>query len=163
MRIIDQALAQEARDLLVELKPDGVVANRLRAIISSANHPIKTVADIFDVTPDTITSWVKKLRKGGIKGLINAPKHLDGIIVKNKHKLKVKQWLDSDPNITIARVKIKLQEQFGIKISQSTAHNVMKAAGFAHITARSVHYKQDKKKLEEFKKNSNRNSQKLSK
>jgi transposase len=52
-------------------------------------------------------------------------------------------------------VKIKLEEQFGIKVSQSTTHNTMKVAGFSHITARSVHYKQDKEKLEEFKKNSN--------
>jgi transposase len=154
-KVINQTLVQKAQDLLTTLKPDAVAANRLRAIISSLNHPIKTVADIFDVTPDTITRWAKKLNKSGINGLIKAPKHLDGITIKSEHKQQVKQWLDSDPNITIEKVKIKLEEQFGIKVSQSTTHNTMKVAGFSHITARSVHYKQDKEKLEEFKKNSN--------
>jgi transposase len=161
--IIDQALAQKAQDLLIELNSEGVVANRLKAIIASFNHPIKMVADIFDVDSTTITRWANKLKRNGIKGLVNAPKHLDGIIVKNKHKQQVQRWLKSDPNITIARVKIKLEEQFGIKISPATAHNIMKAVGFSHITARSVHYKQDKEKLEEFKKNSNQNQRSESK
>ena len=161
--IIDQALAQKAQDLLSELRSEGVAANRLKAIIASFNHPIKTVADIFDVDSTTITRWANKLKRSGIKGLVNAPKHLDGIIVKNEHRAAVQRWMKSDPNITIARVKIKLEEQFGIKISPATAHNIMKAVGFSHITARSVHYKQDKTKLEEFKKNSNRNQRKESK
>ena len=160
--IIDQTLVQKAQNLLSELKSHGVVANRLKAIIASFNHPKQTVADIFDIDSTTITRWANKLKKSGIDGLANAPKHLDGIIVKNKHKQQVKQWLKSDPNITIERVRIKLEEQFGIKISKSTANNVMKAVGFSHITARSVHYKQDKEKLEEFKKNSDRNKRKKS-
>ncbi len=160
--IIDQTLTQKAQDLLTELNSEGVVANRLKAIITSFNHPIKTVADIFDVDSTTITRWANKLKKSGIKGLVNAPKHLDGIIVKSEHRQQVQRWMRSEPNITIARIKIKLEEQFGIKISPATVHNIMKAAGFSHITARSVHYKQDIEKREEFKKNSNRNKRKKS-
>jgi len=160
--IIDQTLTQKAQDLLTELKSEGVVANRLMAIIASFNHPIKTVADIFDVDSTTITRLANKLKRSSIKGLINAPKHLDGIIVKNEHRQQVRRWMKSNPNITIVRVKIKLEEQFGIKISIATAHNIMRAVGFSHITARSVHYKQDKENLEEFKKNSNQNKRKKS-
>ena len=48
--IINQALTQKAQDLLLELNSEGVVAlNILKAIIASFNHPIKTVADIFDI------------------------------------------------------------------------------------------------------------------
>jgi hypothetical protein len=39
----------------------------------------------------------------------------------------------------------------------------LKRLGFSHITARPMHHKQDKTKLEEFKKNSDRNSKKQSK
>ena len=108
--IIDQTLTQKAQDLLIELKSQGVAANRLKAIIASFNHPIKTVADIFDVDSTTITRWANKLKKSGLKGLVNAPKHLDGIIVKSEHRQQVQKWLKSDPNITIGRVKIKLEE-----------------------------------------------------
>ena len=118
--------------------------------------------DWGDVDSTTITRWANKLKKSGLKGLVNAPKHLDGIIVKSEHRQQVQKWLKSDPNITIGRVKIKLEERFGIKVSPATAHNIMRAVGFSHITARSVHYKQDMEKLEEFKKNSNRNKRKKS-
>ena len=47
--IINQALTQKAQDLLMKLNSEGVVAKRLKAIIASFNHPIKMVADIFDV------------------------------------------------------------------------------------------------------------------
>ena len=47
--IINQALTQKAQDLLIELNSEDVFAKRLKAIIASFNHPIKTVADIFDV------------------------------------------------------------------------------------------------------------------
>ena len=47
--IINQALTQKAQDLLLELNSEDVFAKRLKAIIASFNHPIKTVADIFDV------------------------------------------------------------------------------------------------------------------
>ena len=68
------------------------------------------VADIFDVDSSTITRWANKLKRSDIKGLVNASKHLNGIIVKSKHKQEVQRWLKSDPNITIAWVKIKLEE-----------------------------------------------------
>ncbi len=47
----------------LQLKSEGVATNRLKAIIASFNHPIKTVADIFDVDSTTITRWANKLKK----------------------------------------------------------------------------------------------------
>ena len=47
--IINQALTQKAQDLLMKLNSEDVFAKRPKAIIASFNHPIKTVADIFDV------------------------------------------------------------------------------------------------------------------
>ena len=46
-KIINQALTQKAQDLLIKLNSEDVVANRLKAIIASFNHPIKMVADIL--------------------------------------------------------------------------------------------------------------------
>ena len=53
-KIINQALTKKKlKILLIELNLEGVVANRLKAIIASFNHPIKMVADIFDVDSST--------------------------------------------------------------------------------------------------------------
>ena len=59
--IINQALTQKAQDLLIELNSEDVFAKRLKAIIASFNHPIKTVADIFDV--DSVTNQMDKQTK----------------------------------------------------------------------------------------------------
>ena len=45
--IINQALTQKAQDLLIKLNSEDVFAKRLKAIIASFNHPIKTIADIL--------------------------------------------------------------------------------------------------------------------
>ena len=55
--IINQALTQKAQDLLIELNSEGVVSKRLKVNIVSFNHPIKMVADIFDVDSIIITRW----------------------------------------------------------------------------------------------------------
>ena len=47
-----------------------------------------------------------------------------------------------------------------IEVSKSTIHRLIRKLGFSHITSRPIHHKQDKEKLEEFKKNSDRNSKK---
>ena len=49
-------------------------------------------------------------------------------------------------------MKLLVYLNVGNGISKSTVHRLMKKLGFSHITARSVHYKQDKEKLKEFKK-----------
>ena len=49
-KIINQALTQKAQDFTYRVKFRRCCCyNRLKAIIASFNHPIKTVADIFDV------------------------------------------------------------------------------------------------------------------
>ena len=51
-KIINQALTQKAQDLLMKLNSEDVFAKRLKAIIASFNHPIKTVADILLIQPN---------------------------------------------------------------------------------------------------------------
>ena len=56
-----------------------------------------------------------------------------------------------------------IRKNFNIEISLVGIWKNVQKMDFAHITARSVQYKQDKEKLKEFKKNSNRNKRKKSK
>lgn len=56
-----------------------------------------------------------------------------------------------------------IKKNFDIEISLVGIWKNVQKMNFSHITARSVHYKQDKEKLEEFKKNSNQNKRKKSK
>jgi len=61
-KIINQALTQKAQDFTSRVKFRSCCCyNRLKAIIASFNHPIKMVADIFDV--DSSTNQIGKQTK----------------------------------------------------------------------------------------------------
>jgi transposase len=90
----------------------------------------------------------------GIDSLKIGSKHKDGIKLKIYHKEKIRKWIISNPNITRQEVVQKLQDEFNLKISLSTARRAMKSVGFSYITPRKNHYKQDKDKTDIFKKNS---------
>lgn len=53
------------------------------------------------------------------------------------------------------KLKSMIRRNFNIEISLVGIWKNVQKMDFAHITARSVHYKQDKEKLKEFEKNSN--------
>jgi transposase len=75
----------------------------------------------------------------------------------------IQKWLEKDPNLTIKKIRLLIKKEMKIEVSKSTIHRLIRKLGFSHITARPIHHKQDKEKLEEFKKNSDRNAKKQSK
>jgi transposase len=154
--IISLKLANKAKQALLKLKSNGTTANKLKALIAANKHGIKKVAEVFDVGRTSIYRWADELDKEGLSKMINNPKHQDGIKLRKNHKEKIKNWIEKDYNISIADVKDKLEKQFNLKVSRSTVHRAMKEAGFSYITPRKIHYKQDKKAVEDFKKKSSK-------
>ena len=134
----------------------GTAANKLKAIIAAYSHGSKKVSEIFDVDITSIYRWAIKLEREGYKSLINQAKHQDGIKLKKLHKETIKKWLEKDPNISIIDVKERIEDQFDLKLSRSTIHRAMKKSGFSYITPRKNHYKQDRGKVENFKKKSSK-------
>ena len=153
--IIDKNLANKAKVALANLKQYGVIANRLKAIISAHNHGINKVSKILDIDRTSIFRWANKLNQQGHDSLANIIKHKDGIKLKKYHKEQIKLWMNSDPNVSIMLVKTRLEDQFNLLVSKSTVHRAMKSVGFSYITPRKNHYKQDKEEVNKFKKNSN--------
>jgi transposase len=152
--IINKEIYDKAKNGLMQLKSRGTAANKLKAIMAAYNHGSKKVSEILDVDITSIYKWAVKLDREGYKSLINQAKHREGIKLKNIHKERIKKWLEKDPNISIIAIKEKIKEQFDINISKSTIHRAMKGLGFSYITPRKNHYKQDKEKVESFKKKS---------
>lgn len=151
--IINKTVYDNAKKALQKLKPYGTTANKLKAVISAYDNGIKKVSEVFDVHHTSIHRWAKQIRNGEIDALINNSKHKEGIRLKNHHKEAIAKWLKKDPNLSIKEVKAKLEGQFNLSISKSTAHRAMKSSGFSYITPRKKHYKQNKEEAAEFKKN----------
>jgi transposase len=154
--IINKEIYEKARNGLSQLKSQGTAANKLKAIIASYSHGSKKVSEIFDVNITSIYKWAVKLDREGYKSLINKAKHSDGLKLKKSHKKVIKEWLAKDHNISIIEVKERIKDHFNLKVSRSTAHRAMREVGFSYITPRKNRYKQDKEKVENFKKKSPR-------
>ena len=154
--IINEEIYEKARNGLIQLKSKGTAANKLKAIMAAYNHGSKKVSEILDVDITSIYKWTIKLDREGYKSLINQAKHQDGIKLKKIHKERIRKWLEKDPNISITDIKEKIKNQFNIDVSKSTIHRAMKDSGFSYITPRKNHYKQDKEKVENFKKKSSK-------
>ncbi len=60
--LIDAAVLEKAQSLIGEMgnKAKGII--KLKAIIAAKEHGIKQVAIIFNVSRNTVASWVKKLK-----------------------------------------------------------------------------------------------------
>lgn len=159
---IDQQVVNDALVELKNLKEVGVLSNRLRAIVSANKNGIKTVCQVFNTNPSSLHRWVVRFKKNGIKGLMKIKKNQNRSLLKEEELLWFEKQIKNNPNSTAKSLQKMILEHFGIKLSTSSIYNYIKKLGFSHITARSVHYKQDKEKLEEFKKNSNRNKGKKS-
>ena len=162
-KFLDDALVLQASEGLKELGKSAIISRKLQAIISARTHGISKVALINNVARTTLAFWIKSLRNGSISDLKPKPKATRLVLLGEVEKKIILKWLEKDPNLTIKKIRLLIKKEMRIEVSKSTVHRLIKKSGFSHITARPIHYKQDKEKLEEFKKNSDRNSKKQSK
>jgi transposase len=152
--IIDKSVYIKAKKALTKLKSHATTANKLKAVISSYNNGITKVSEVFEVNPSSIYRWAVQIKNNEYDSLRNSSKLQDGIKLKNNHKNQIKLWLEKDPNLSILSVKERLEQYFNLIVSKSTTHRAMKSCGFSYITPRKNHYKQNKEKMDLFKKNS---------
>ncbi len=96
--------------------------------------------------------WIRTFEKSGIEGLESKVKNPKKPKLDIAQKEQIRSWIESDPNVTMKKLKSMIRKNFNIEISLVGIWKNVQKMDFAHITARSVHYKQDKEKLEEFKK-----------
>ena len=151
--IISDKTYSVAQKELKKLKIEGTLFKKLQAVKLAYEHGIKETAEFLGVFPVSIRNWAKLINKDDLESLRIGSKHKEGIKLKQSHKERIKKWLEKDPNLSIVAVREKLKKQFNLEISKSTVHRAMKSVGFSYITPRQTHYKQDKTKVDRFKKN----------
>ena len=121
-------------------------------IISAKKHGISKVAEIYDITRKTLTSWIKCVKNDNFSGL-SAPAGR-----KRKNKLNdtqrtgIMEWLKADSQLTLEAIRLKIKEQYNIEISKSTVHREIQKQNYSYIKPRPQHFKQDQNQVTEFKK-----------
>lgn len=157
-KLLDQDVVRIAKKELQKLGQYGYVSKKLQAVIAASEHGIKDVARIYNVSRNSITSWIKIIKKGDIESL-KAPKTRKRKQILNKEWMNiVKDWIMENPNITAKELRERIAKEFNIELSLSTAYRTIKRLNFSYITPRPRHYKKDEKLVEEFKKKSTRES-----
>lgn len=157
-KAVSETLYKKAQEGLKEVSKSGDVSRKLQAIVSSKEHGISKVSEIFGVSRVTLMEWIHKFSKDGIEGLhLQAGRGRKPVLVASEIE-EVRKIVEADHNITIKAVMLKIQDLFSKKLSKSAVHNLLKKMGFSHITARPSHYKKDPSAQEEFKKKSTEES-----
>ena len=154
--IISENTYISAQNELKKIKIEGTLFKKLQAVKLAYEHGIKETSEFLNIFPVSIRNWARLINQNKVDSLKIGTKHQEGIKLKNIHKERIKKWLEKDSNISIISIKEKIKNQFNIEVSRSTIHRAMKDSGFSYITPRKNHYKQDKEKVENFKKKSSK-------
>jgi len=160
---LNESLIAQSKQKLKEI-PFSKVTIKLKAISALENNSILKVAQVFSVQRNTIKNWIKNFSNNGIPGLELKKRSPRKSKLNNKQIEDLQAWIKSNQgNFTLLKIQKIIKENYGVEISHNGVWKMLKRLNYSHITARPVHYKQDKEKLEEFKKNFNRNKKTKSK
>ena len=148
---------------VVKTIPFSKATIKLQAISAVSHSTINKVSEVFNIANTTLKFWIRTFEESGIEGLESKVKNPKKPKLDQAQKEQVRSWIEIDPNVTMKKLKFMIMKNFNVEISLVGIWKNVQKMDFSYITARSVHYKQDKEKLEGFKKNSNRNQRQESK
>jgi transposase len=122
----------------------------------------KAAAEVGAMDRQTLRDWVHRFNEKGPGGLINtkAPGPTPKLSLEQKQELKRIVEVGPDPKkdgvvrwrcIDLRRV---IKERFDVDLDEVSIGRVLKELGFAHVSPRPRHPKQDPQEIEAFKKTS---------
>lgn len=155
---ISDQLLEKCKIALKQQRKTGEVGRRLQAIISAKNHGISKVALIFGITRATLMKWIRDFEKWSVEGLLVKKGRGRKRILTNQEK-KIYEIIKKNPNIRAKELQSLIARDLLVKVGIATVYRMMHRLGYSYITPRKNHYKQDKEKVENFKKKSTKRNQ----
>jgi putative transposase len=154
--------AVEVRRLARRAK-DSDQVRRLLAIAAVIDGVSRAeAAKVGGMDRQTLRDWVIRFNEQGPDGLINIPAPGAPAKLNEGHRAFLARIVDEGPIPAIHGVVrwracdliMRLDEEFGISVSDDTVYRALKDLGFSHVSARPRAYKQDGEAIEAFKKTS---------
>ncbi len=152
--------SQELRSLARRVRNAGQ-ARRLLSIAAVLDGAVReAAARIGGMDRQTLRDWVIRFNQAGPEGLINKSAPGAPSKLSKKHKVFLARLVEEGPIAAVDGVVrwracdliMRLQEEFGLSVSDDTIYRALKKLGFAHLSARPKAYKQDADAVEAFKK-----------
>jgi len=103
---------------------------RMRAhsiLLSARGYTIEMIADIFQVTRDTVSSWIDRWKQSGINGLSDMPRSGRPPLLTDEEREKLLELIKKYPR-SIRTVISKLYEITGKIVSTKTIRRLARAA-----------------------------------
>lgn len=151
--LITSDIYQKSIKALEEINSISRAAIRLKAIISAKEHGVSITAKVFNISSNTLRSWVKSFSQEGVAGLNYKNGRGRKSSLTEEHCKEIAIWVKDDCNITIAKIVDKMKNIYHIQTSKSSVHRALHKMNLSYITPRPKHYKQNKNDRDEFKKN----------
>lgn len=82
-QLITKSLYERAVAQLQTLKEDNRAAIRLRAIVSAKDHGVHVVAKVFDISANTLRTWVRSYEKKALPVFITSLGGVERATYKN--------------------------------------------------------------------------------
>jgi transposase len=124
--VFSEDLAAHAQADLKTLDHHQVVL-KLRAIIAAVRYPVGTVAEILNVTAETIWRWAKLYQKYGLEGLSRKAKTPKPSKLAPEQKAQVLRWVDECKTArgetvhwTLERLRGAIAQEFGVTLGLNT-------------------------------------------
>jgi transposase len=152
--------AGEVRQFAKRAK-DAAQARRLLAIAAVLDGASREdAAKIGGMDRQTLRDWVIRFNGQGLDGLINIPSPGVPPKLDATHKAFLARIVEEGPMPAVHGVVrwracdliMRLQEEFGLSVSDDTIYRALKDLGFSHMSARPKAYKQDAEAMDAFKK-----------
>ncbi len=151
---ISDQLLEKCKLAFKQQRKTSEVGRRLQAIISAKYHGILKVALIFGITRPTLMKWIADFEKESVSGLLVKKGRGRKKIFTKDHENKIHEILKKNHNITAKELQKVIKRNMSINVGIATVYRLIHKLGFSYITPRKNHYKQDKERVEEFKKKS---------
>lgn len=133
----------------LELKKHGIrgeIGRRLQAIISAKEYGITKVAQIYRITRTTLMKWIERFKEGGVSAFSVRKGRGSKTKLNIQQQEEIRDVIDKEgANLTAKKLRVIIEKMFAIKVSDVTAHRLMRKLSFSYITPRPIHHKQDKK------------------
>ena len=130
----------------------------LAAVLDGQNR--KVAAEIGAMDRQTLRDWVHRFNEKGPEGLVNgkAPGPVPKLSAEQKQDLKRIVEAGPDPaRVGVVRwrcadLRRVIKERFDVDLDEVSIGRILKELGFAHVSPRPQHPKQDPQAIEAFKK-----------
>jgi transposase len=152
--LLSEETEKTAKLALKKYSKEKLVVKKLEAIIAACKHGIRCVAKVYGVTDTTLRSWIRRFREDRTERLKAPPSRRRKSILNADDRAIISGLIKENSQLTGAVLCQKVLEICGKKVSPATMYRELEKLGYSHMTPRPQHYKQDKARVEAFKKTS---------